>query len=254
MLSPHVHIPFEKIDNYLSFIRDYKLNLEIFFQSETIDSITPKDIMELKEKLDYNPALTVHGPFMDLCPGAVDPKVREVTIERFSRTMEIIEPLSPLSVVFHSGYEKWKYGLRTDIWLEGSLRMWQRILDASAGSDIKIAIENIFEDGPLNLRLLMENMGRSERFGLCFDTGHFNLFSKEPLSQWLDALKPYIIELHLHDNKKDFDSHLAVGDGTFDFNGLFTSLGRMPICTVEAHTPENALKSIERIEELIKDA
>ena len=34
----------------------------------------------------------------------------------------------------------------------------------------KIAIENIFEDEPQNLRLLMEKMGNNS-FGICFDSG-----------------------------------------------------------------------------------
>ena len=42
---------------------------------------------------------------------------------------------------------------------------------------VKIAIENIFEDEPENLRLLMEEMG-NKNFGICFDSGHFNLFLK----------------------------------------------------------------------------
>jgi len=39
--------------------------------------------------------------------------------------MEIAELLAPKIVVFHSGYEKWKYGHRVDIWLEESLTTWR---------------------------------------------------------------------------------------------------------------------------------
>lgn len=255
MIPPQIHIPFEKINNYLSFIRDYRLNLEIYFSSKNLDSVTISDIEKLKEELNYAPVLTVHGPFMDLSPGAVDSKVREVTIERFLRTLSLTEPLKPGIVVFHSGYEKWKYAYRPDIWLEGSLITWKTIIKTASGMDVKIAIENIFEDEPSNLRMLMAEMSSvTDRFGLCFDTGHFNLFSKTPLSDWLKELLPYIIEFHLHDNLKNLDSHLPIGEGTFDFEGLFSEIRdractKKQVFTIETHTPEKVIRSLSHFNE-----
>jgi sugar phosphate isomerase/epimerase len=90
----------------------------------------------------------------------------------------------------------------------------------------------------------------SEHFGLCFDTGHFNLFTRLPLEEWLKTLKPYIFELHLHDNDRSLDQHLPIGEGTFNFAALFTELkGNHCIYTIETHTPERVLKSIERLQE-----
>ena len=196
--------------------------------------------------LDYQPALTIHAPFMDLSPGAVDLKARAITIERFSQVFDIAETLKPEVIVFHSGYEKWKYALKIDPWLEGSLITWGHLLPKAEEKGIKIAIENIFEDDPLNLRLLMEEMG-SQYFCICFDTGHFNLFSKTPLEEWMRQLKPYIIELHLHDNNKSADNHKAIGDGSFDFGTLFSMMKDTKLVyTIEAHTQEDALKSLER--------
>ena len=248
MVNPHIHIPFRKIEDYLHFIKKYHLNLEIFFPAHALETIKAADITKLQEKLSYNPSLSIHAPFMDLSPGAVDSKVRAVTIERFLQVLDIAEILRPKVIVFHSGYEKWKYSHRIDVWLEGSLITWKQLLQRAIDMDIKIAIENIFEDDPINLRLLMEQMG-SDHFGICFDTGHFNLFSKTSLEEWLKQLKPYIIELHLHDNNKNADAHKAIGDGTFDFDTLFTALmGKDLVYTLEAHTPEDVLKSLERLQ------
>jgi sugar phosphate isomerase/epimerase len=112
---------------------------------------------------------------------------------------------------------------------------------------MKIAIENVFEDGPDSLELLVKEMN-SENFGLCFDTGHFNLFSKISLEDWINPLGPYILELHLHDNKKSADDHAAIGEGTFDFIKLFDSLkGKDLVYTIEAHKPEAVITSIKRL-------
>jgi sugar phosphate isomerase/epimerase len=184
---------------------------------------------------------------MDLSPGAVDSKVRAVTIERFSQIFNIAETLKPKVIVFHSGYEKWKYASKIDLWLEGSLITWKHLLPRAEEQGIRIAIENIFENDPINLRFLMEKMG-SQYFGVCFDTGHFNLFSATPLEEWLQQLKPYIIELHLHDNNKSADNHRAIGDGSFDFDTLFPLLkGRNLVYTIEAHTKEDVFKSLKRL-------
>ena len=251
MIQPHVHVPYQRIGDYHQFIKENRINLEIYFSSHTLDNFDYSDIEGLIERLEYNPSFTIHSPFMDLSPGAVDSKVREVTIERFSHVLDIAGVLRPKAIVFHSGYEKWKYALKVDLWLEKSLKTWKSLLKRAVDEGLKIAIENIFEDEPTNLRLLMEELG-SEHFGICFDTGHFNLFSKVSLDIWLEQLNPYIMELHLHDNNKTADDHIAIGEGTFDFNSLFAVLkDKDLIYTIEGHTPEDVLKSIHRLRQYL---
>jgi sugar phosphate isomerase/epimerase len=251
MKIPHVHVPYQIIEEYLRFIIENNINPEIYFSSQSLDAVHYSDIIKLREGLDYNPSFTIHAPFMDLSPGAVDSKIREVTIGRFSHVLDIAEILKAKAIVFHSGYEKWKYSLKTDLWLEKSLMTWRPLIKRAADRSLKIAIENIFEDEPTNLRLLMEETA-SENIGICFDTGHFNLFSRVSLDEWMRQLKPYIIELHLHDNDKSADDHFAMGEGTFDFNKLFDALkGKDIIYTIEGHTPEDVLKSIRRLKEYL---
>jgi sugar phosphate isomerase/epimerase len=243
----HVHIPYQRVREHLELLRRESLNIEIYFPSSTLDNIDREDILSLKKDLDYKPTISIHGPFMDLSPGAVDSKVREVTIMRFSSILDIAEILNPESIVFHSGYEKWKYAHKIGVWLEGCMQTWPELIERAETIGVRIAIENIFEDEPSNLVLLMKEL-RSGSFGICFDTGHCNLFSKVPLEEWLDALRPFIFELHLHDNDGTFDSHLPIGDGTFDFSLLFRKLGDLDcLYTIEAHTPERVIKSLERL-------
>jgi sugar phosphate isomerase/epimerase len=248
----HVRIPFERIGEHMDLIRSRALDLEVYLEAGVMDSLSRSDVLDLGKALDYGPSITIHGPFMDLSPGAADERVRELTVERLGRAIELCEALGPSVFVFHSGYEKWRFGHRVDLWLEASLRTWPGLLRRASRMGAAIAVENIFEDEPENLRLLMGELG-SEAFGICFDTGHFNLFSKRPLSEWLDALGRHIIELHLHDNLGAEDSHMAVGEGSFDFGELFSRLraiGREPVRTVECNSAEDTLRSIERLRAL----
>jgi sugar phosphate isomerase/epimerase len=246
-IRPHVHVPYDSLKKYLRFLKKEKFDLEIYFGSRSFDNLTRNDMIKLKHSLDYNPELSIHAPFMDLSPGAVDLKIREVTMKRFYSVLDYAEILMPRVIVFHSGYDKWKYDSRVDIWLEGSLKTWRPINKRAAEMGVRIGIENIFEDEPENLCLLAKEMD-SENFGLCFDTGHFNLFSKLPLLQWIEMIKPYIVELHLHDNSRYADHHLAIGEGDFDFPALFSELeGKDCVYTLEAHTIEDVQKSMERL-------
>ncbi len=243
----HVHIPYNKINAYLTKIKQYKLNLEIYFNSDILDTLKSEDITRLLEALDYKPSLSIHAPFMDLSPGALDSKVRAVTIERFTHILEIAGMISGSHIVFHSGYEKWNYNHKIDVWLEKSIQTWKSIIEASQHLDVKIAIENIFEDNPQNLKLLMQEIS-SDRFGICFDTGHCNIFSSVSLDEWLIALEPYILELHLHDNDRKSDAHFPIGEGSFDFDKLFSYIRKKDcLYTIETHSPDMVIKSIERL-------
>ncbi|MBI5409778.1 MAG: sugar phosphate isomerase/epimerase [Nitrospirae bacterium] len=252
LIRPHVHVPYDSVDLYLQFIKSERLNLEIYFGSRSFDRLTVHEIAGLKRKLDYGPEISIHAPFMDLSPGAVDLKVREITMSRFSNVLDFAEILTPRAIVFHSGYDKWKYDGRVDIWLEGSLQTWRPLNKRAEDLGVRIAIENIFEDDPENLILLAKEMN-SDNFGMCFDTGHFNLFSKLPLLEWLEKTKQYFKELHLHDNHRYADHHLAVGDGDFDFTTLFREIeGIDCVYTLESHTIEDVKKSLERLKEFLK--
>lgn len=247
-MRPHAHIPYEKINTHRELLNRYKINLEVYISSHVLDTVESSELTSLKDKLNYDPELTIHAPFMDLSPGAVDSLVRRVTVERFSKVVDIGAGLGAKAIVFHSGYEKWKYGLRIEPWLEGSIKTWKEILNR-AGGRFLVLIENIFEDEPTNLKVLMDAIN-APNFGLCFDTGHFNLFSEVSLQEWLSQTLPYIKELHLHNNDRTADQHYPLDEGTFNMTELLETIGdRFCIYTIEAHSPEHFLKSLKWLDD-----
>jgi sugar phosphate isomerase/epimerase len=55
------------------------------------------------------------------------------------------------------------------------------------------------------------------------------------------------MELHLHDNNGEEDTHLAVGKGNADFAGLFQIInekGLSPTITLEPHKEETLWQSL----------
>ena len=95
---------------------------------------------------------------------------------------------------------------------------------------------------PLGVQLLVENItnelstpqalidllhaGRFVDIGVCFDVGHAHIMSS--VKEAFDALKDRIHSTHVHDNKKDHDSHLWPGNGTIDWKEAMSLLRTAP--------------------------
>jgi len=250
----HIHIPYPKLKDYLELLRKRRYDLEIYLSAAVLDQIEKSDLESMLERLDWNPALTLHAPFMDLNPGAVDPMVRSVTQVRFRQLLNAAAILKPRAAVFHAAYDRWRYSGRKDVWLDYSLDTWSKVMDTASKIGLRVAVENVFDEDPEALSMLIQKIG-SPDFGFCFDTGHFNLFSRVPMETWFTSLGSHLIELHLHDNDGTADAHWALGRGTVDFEQFFSLMNEhapTPVYTIEAHDRDDIETSLERVRALMK--
>ncbi len=250
----HIHIPYPKLKDYIELLKKRRYDLEIYFAASVLDQLEKTDLERLRNALDWKPALTLHAPFVDLNPGAVDSMIRSVTQLRFRQLMDAASVLKPRCAVFHSGYDKWRYSGRTDIWLANSQEAWRKLADDAARLDMKVAVENVFDETPEALQMMLRKVS-SQNFGVCFDAGHFNLFTKKTMEEWFEALGSRIIEFHIHDNEGAEDSHLAPGKGRIDFDKLFRLMRKhdvKPIYTVEAHDKDDIEISLQKVRALMQ--
>ncbi len=249
----HVHIPYPRMKDLCELVRLRRYDLEIYMSAAVLDQVEKADLENLCRSLDWKPSISLHAPFMDLNPGAVDPMVRSVTQLRFSRIMSAAAVLKPRVVVFHAGYDRWRYNGRKDIWLENSIDTWNKVMEIASKIGVRVAVENVFDEDPEALCRLIERIAHPD-FGFCFDTGHFNLFTRVTMEQWFESLGKYIFEVHLHDNDGSADSHWALGKGTIDFKkffGLLRGHGARPVYTVEAHEQGDIDVSLEAVRGLL---
>jgi len=198
-------------------------------------------------------SVTFHAPFFDLRPGALDRKVREVTIERLKQVFDLVPLFGPKSVVCHASFDEKYYVSKEDEWLENSRETWRHFLAIAGETDTMIAIENVYEKDPHYLKSLLDTFEKDPRISLCFDTGHFNAFSDASLDSWMDELGSSIGQIHLHDNGGFKDEHIAVSEGTFPFPEFFERLKKnrkSPIITLEPHTEETLWRTLENIEKM----
>ena len=245
----HIHIPYPKLKDFFEMIRLRRYDLEIYFSAAVLDQIEREDLERLRASLDWNPALTLHAPFMDMNPGAVDPMIRSVTQMRFRQLLNVAAIIRPRAAVFHAAYDKWRYSGRKDVWLGNSIDTWHMVMEAASDIGLRVAVENVFDEDPSALQALIEKVARPD-FGFCFDTGHFNLFSAVPMEQWFASLGRYLVEVHLHDNDGSADSHWALGRGNIDFENFFSLLRAQqsaPVYTIEAHEKQDVETSLQRV-------
>lgn len=246
----HAHVPYSRLTEYLPYIVTNRINPEIFFSAAALDQIIWEELAAHAQSLRAaGLRTTIHAPFLDLNPGAVDPLIRSVTAGRFRQVFKAAGFLTPRVIVCHPGYDDLHYCNNRIDWLKNSITFWREFTDAARETGTVIAIENIFDSDPSMLRALLEEVD-DPVFRHCFDTGHWNMFATGTLEEWFGELGHFIAECHLHDNHGHADEHLPVGEGMIDFSLVFNLLDTYAphaVKTMEAH-------SIERLERTLKNA
>ncbi len=249
-VSIHGHLPARLLGAELPFFLEQGLPPEIAFGWRDLEQLTP-DILSGYGRQLASAGLTptVHAPFHDLNPGALDPEITAVTHRRLEQTLHAAARLGARLVVVHPGFDRWRYQGLEQLWIDASVDFWSRFLPLAQEQGCLLVLENIFDQQPEPLATLLDLLD-SPWLGHCFDIGHWHLFSSTPLAAWFARLGSRLRHLHLHDNHGQADDHLPVGAGRIDFAELARLLPglRQPFSiTCEAHRREDLLPSIAAV-------
>ena len=247
-----VHVPYSRLKENLDAITSRRINPELFFPADTLDTLIPEELEAHMETLAaHDLATTIHAPFMDLNPGSLEPLLRSATMHRFQQVLDVAAIVKPQVMVFHPGYDRWRYGGNQGEWLKHSIDAWQVVLGRAEEIGCTIAVENIFEEEPSTLRVLLESLD-SPRLRHCFDVGHWNLFHKVGMEEWFAELGERIAHVHVHDNYGLKDDHAPIGEGNIDFDLYFSLMKKYaPDATyaIEAHDRAAVDRALTRLRE-----
>ena len=181
--------------------------------------------------------ITLHGPFQDLAPGALDDGVLAASRRRLRQAFRYVPVFRPASVVCHLGYEARHYRWDQERWLARSAATWKELAALAAPYGVTVMLENVHETEP-ELFLEVLDRARAPNLQVCFDVGHLLAFSTGDFPHWLKTLAPVIGQVHLHDNHGDADAHLALGAGRVPLRETLDYLarrGQRPLVTLEPH-------------------
>lgn len=249
----HLSIPYFLLKERLEEVLSHGISPEVYFDAETLEGLDLKELKPLCRAL-FKKGLTctVHAPYSDLSPGAIDPEVRRLTLRRFYKLLETAVWFSPLNVVFHPGYMPMVHKEYLEEWVKRAQETWYLVGRRAEQLGLVISLENVFEEGPEVLKGLFEGIGLP--FGFCFDLGHWFTFANSDLGNWMEAFSDRLLEVHLHDNHGSKDEHLPPGEGRIDFLGLLPLLPGKDalIFTVEVYEEAKALKALEAAKSLLE--
>ena len=167
--------------------------------------------------------LSLHGPFQRL--DLSDPNVDfEPMKDAYVWAFELGKKFGAKDCVCHpyaSRKSENKRKLSVDKSKEISL---QRILELNRLAEkagIKLLVENMPEpDGLLDEKGFIDLFSPYHELSFLIDTGHAHL-QRWNMDLAFERLGSRILAYHINDNKGDVDSHLKVGEGTFDWEHFF---------------------------------
>ena len=169
----------------------------------------------VREKLESIERKTLHAPFNELFPCAIDRKARALAAERYRQAIGLAKTYGATKVVVHGGYNPWIY---YPVWyIEQSVIFWKEFLKDDPG--VEIVLENVLETDPQWLLDIVKSVD-DKRLKLCLDIGHVNAYSKIPLNDWLENWEPHISHFHIHNNDTSWDTHSPLTEGTIPMKDL----------------------------------
>ena len=230
-------------------------NLE-FFESLDIDYFElmtdyPFNVIDIKGLKSYNLKYTVHSPFVDLNPASLNKNVQKVSIAEIKKSIDLARELDSEIVVVHPGRVPFLHKPFEKKVLAKSRESIKICNDYGEDLGVTIAIENmpniegfIYQD-IYELNKLLEEL----EMNMTLDVAHAATTGFKESEFYFDSVG----HIHLSDNNRDFDDHLALGEGLIDFKTIINNFNKNNyngIYTIEVNNKESVVKSIEYLKKL----
>ena len=173
-----VNLPFAFLQaGYLEKFLRRGLNPEIGLDAYSLGHYRPGDFRRAARAFQgAGRRITLHGPFQDLAPGALDDGVLAASRRRLRQAFRYLPVFRPVAVVCHLGYEARHYSWDQERWLARSAATWKELAALAAPYGVTVMLENVHETEP---ELFLEVLGRvgAPNLQVCLDVGHLLAFS-----------------------------------------------------------------------------
>jgi sugar phosphate isomerase/epimerase len=213
------------------------LELQAFTDPQLLSSNWRTTLCDHRRRLTgFQGCLGLHGAFYDLISASLDPDVVQLTRERYRQNLHVAQELGAGYVVFHASYmgilklPDYRPG-----WHRRQVDFWSRFVEEAAASGLFLLLENMWEDDPTIITDVLAEVN-SPNLRACLDVAHAALYSRLPLSHWIDTFAPYLYCCHLNNHDGTLDLHWPLSRGVIDYPPILTRLRRLanpPLLTLE---------------------
>ena len=190
-------------------------------------------LKSLLKDLDLHPN-SVHAPIKDVDIAAQNPKVRDKSIKLIMKTLEYCRSIECPILVLHPNGEEGA-SLKPVDSKKNLIDSLTRVAKRAEDLGVNVAIENMidvkgrrFGSRIFHIKEVIESIG-SPSLGICFDTGHVNLFADPNISMDGEIFEAgeHLMTLHVHDNNGMKDEHKPPGDGNIDWSQVVEALKKV---------------------------
>jgi sugar phosphate isomerase/epimerase len=235
--------------------------IEIFAARQHLDYANRKQhVKEIAEwfRGSGTPLHSVHSPlFSDYEWGrtgsppvniaSTDRAGRVEAMDEIKRALEIAEQIPFRFLVQHLGTPNETFSEKK---FEAAMTSIEHLRAFAKPLGVRILLENIPNELSAPDKLVeMIQSAHFDDVGICFDFGHAHIISS--VRDAFEILRNHVQSTHVHDNKKDKDSHLWPGQGTIDWKEameLFRSAPRTPALLLELEEDEK-INPLEKLAE-----
>ena len=222
-----------------SLSRKYGLGLELaeFCTAWNLDDEFEATDCKVKKEMEGISRFTLHGPYSELFPCAVDRMVRAVTRNRFLKTLSVAEGYGIHKVIFHGGFDPHLY---YPIWFREQSILFFKEFVSEIPDGFTVCLENVLEPEPELLTDIIEAVD-NPKLRMCLDVGHAQAYSQVSPLEWVNRAGGLIDHFHVHNNDGTRDSHSPLMEGVIPMEALFKAIeDHTPRATVTLELPDGA--------------
>ena len=185
---------------------------------------------------------------------AIDRAGRVEAMDEIKRALEIAEQIPFRFLIQHIGVPNESFDDRK---FEAAMTSVEHLRAFAKPLGVRLLLENIPNELSAPEKLVdFIHATHFDDVGICFDFGHAHMMSS--VAEAFEIAKPHIRSTHVHDNKKDKDSHLWPGEGSIAWKEAMELMRAAPhvpplLLEIEGNEKVNPLEKIpEAFEKLEK--
>ncbi|MEM2142293.1 MAG: sugar phosphate isomerase/epimerase family protein [Candidatus Thorarchaeota archaeon] len=228
----HCPVPISSFASSISSLglKFIEIQAEPPFRPADLEDTARRDLVDLMSSYDLD--VRLHGPIYDARLCDLDDGQRLLSVQLAKDCVQLARDLGSDVLVIHPGKCPGDGG--NGVWDTCRARFIESLKEISllAGDlGVTVAVENKQRGGDRELIMypdehvqILDDM-RDYGVMAVLDIGHAHTVGLD-LVQYLDLVKEYLMEVHLHDNVGLRDEHRPLGQGTADIRGFMQSLMR----------------------------